>query len=205
MSADGWIYILGAAGLSLLAIALLTQFSDSDLLAPYVQALRITAKSAVLWVMFLACMATSVFFSFDSLFSAIFPQEERKRAAQIRTVNQVAGVVSDIGMLAEKRRMEEVEALFASPDWAAYERELDKVAALANRAPRLIREEIERELYEQKSRLAKLEERRAKTLAEEKGVEGSLKVGRGRFWRAARAEEDKLQAELELAQERLSG
>ena len=39
------------------------------------QSLRIMVRSAVLWVMFLACMATSVFFSFDSLFSTIFPAE----------------------------------------------------------------------------------------------------------------------------------
>ena len=49
----------------LLAAALMALYSASDLVKPYVQSSRVIVKNAVLWVMFLACMATSVFFSFD--------------------------------------------------------------------------------------------------------------------------------------------
>ena len=66
---------------------------------PTCRALRLIVKNAVLWVMFLASMAASVFFSFDSHFNAIFPAEQRKRAAEIRTANQIGGVVADIGAL----------------------------------------------------------------------------------------------------------
>ena len=85
-----------------------------DLSIPYVQSVRIIAKNAVLWVMFLAAMAASVFFSFDSHFNAIFPQEQRQRAAEIRAVNQVGRVVADIGAMTQKRQLEEADRLFQS-------------------------------------------------------------------------------------------
>ena len=44
-----------------------------DISTPYVQSLRLIVKNSVLWVMFLASMSASVFFSFDSHFNAIFP------------------------------------------------------------------------------------------------------------------------------------
>lgn len=243
---------------ALLILALVVFNRKSDLAQPYVQSTRVVVKSAVLWVMFLACMATSVFFSFDSLFSAIFPQAERQRAAEIRSVNQVAGVVSDIGEMTDKRRIEQAQSLFTLPAWAAYEAELDKAMRLASEAPDKIREQMTRELEAQKSRIAKLEEQkasaqsgqaglvtrkqllvdnlarleverpeaaqkfaeqkavvsdaekrideaRAKILAEEKGVEGSGKVGRGQFYRAAKGDEEKIQSELQVARERLKG
>ena len=55
-------------------LGLLTAFARTDVIAPYAQALRIMAKNSMLWVMFLACMSTSVFFSFDSRFNVVFPQ-----------------------------------------------------------------------------------------------------------------------------------
>lgn len=239
-----------------LILAFVIAATKSDVGADYVQSARLIIKNGILWIMFLACMATSVFFSFDSLFSTIFPAEERKRSADIRAVNQVAAVVTDIGNLAQKRRVEEARALFQSQAWTTYETELDKVAALAKQAPDKIREQITLELQTQQSRIAKLEEQRAtatggqaglqskkvqlteelsrlqadrpgsvsefnaqklvvadierrideqraKVMAEEKGVEGSLKAGRGQFWRAAKAEEEKAKAELQVAKERL--
>ncbi len=239
-----------------LVMAFVIAATKSDVGYDYVQSARIIIKNGILWIMFLACMSTSVFFSFDSLFTSIFPAEERKRSADIRAINQVSGVVADIGALASKRRGEEVRALFQSDAWQVYENELDKVAALAKQAPDKIREQITIELQTQQSRIAKLEEQRAtatggqagmqakkiqlteelsrlqadrpgsvsefnaqkmvvseierrldeqrtKVLAEEKGVEGSLKAGRGQFWRAAKADEEKARAELQIAKERL--
>ena len=243
---------------ALLLLALVVLHKKSDLAQPYVQSTRVVVRSAVLWVMFLACMATSVFFSFDSLFSAIFPQAERQRAAEIRSVNQVAAVVSDIGELTDKRRIEQAQSLFTLPAWAAYEAELDKAMRLASEAPDKIREQMTRELEAQKSRIAKLEEQKAsaqsgqaglvsrkqllvdnlsrfeverpeaaqkfaeqkavvseaemrldeartKILAEEKGVEGSGKAGRGQFYRAAKGDEERVQSEIQVARERLKG
>ena len=180
------------------------------------------------------------------------------RAAEIRAINQVSGIVADIGDTATRRRIAEADALFKSQAWASYERELEKVVRLASVAPEKIREEMVRALREQETRIARLEEQRAnasggqaglaqrktslgeelsrltaerpevavavqeqktvvngierradeqraKVMAEEKGVEGSGKAGRGQFWRAAREEEGKMQAELQVARERLKG
>ena len=90
------------------------------------QSVRLIVKNAVLWVMFLASMAASVFFSFNSHFNAIFPAEQRKRAAEIRTTNQIGGVVADIGALTQKRQIEEAERLFDTDGWKAYDKQLSK-------------------------------------------------------------------------------
>lgn len=230
---------------------------QGDLLSPYIQSARIMLRNAVLWVMFLACMTTSVFFSFDSLFSTIFPQEERARAAELRAQNQVAGIVSDIGQTIATRRIQEAEALFSSPGWLAYEKELDRLAGSAQGSQKAIEdyfvsqmearrsaiaeqeerkasaksqqaglqskaiqlnEEISR-LQAQRPELAaaadqqrqvvlevqrRLDEQRARVLAEEKGVEGTGKVGRGTQWRIEKATEARIAAELQVANERLS-
>ena len=89
IAAERWIQGLTAAGVLFGGLGLLTVFARSDVVAPYAQALRIIAKNSMLWVMFLACMSTSVFFSFDSRFNAVFPKDQRERVAQLRAENQV--------------------------------------------------------------------------------------------------------------------
>lgn len=252
VTTDQWLF--GAVALAAIGLIAMLQ---SDLLTPYIQSSRIILRNAVLWVMFLACMATSVFFSFDSLFSTIFPQTERIRAAELRAQNQVAGIVSDIGQTVATRRIQEAEALFESDGWKAYEKHLDALADNAQGAQAAIEEyfvsqmeDRRRKQAEQQERLAsaesqqsglqvkarqlneeisrlqaerpeaaaavdqqrqvvleiqrRLDEQRAKVLAEEKGVEGTGKVGRGQQWRAERATEERIRAELQVANERLS-
>ncbi|MEO1793859.1 MAG: hypothetical protein AAFU50_04535, partial [Pseudomonadota bacterium] len=230
--------------------------AGGQILGDYIQGIRVMARGAVLWVMFLACMATSVFFSFDSLFSTIFPQRERERAAELRAQNQVAGVVSDVAALATRRQLSEIESLFGTEGWQAYRGNLDAIISLANRAPGAIRAQIASDIETQRQRVAELEEKRATALsgqaglaarktqlaeeigrvktgrpeaaaavaqykqsvneiekradeqrafmlAEERGVEGSGKVGRGRMWRQARSELRRITSELEVAQRRL--
>lgn len=234
------------AGVGLLLIATLVINSKSDIAQPYVQSGRIIAKNAVLWVMFLACMATSVFFSFDSLFSSIFPQEERKRAAEIRAVNQVAGVVADIGVLMQRRQAEEADALFRSEGWRRYDENLTRLARESQGAEKSIEgyfvepmEARRRAIAEQQERIAtsqssqaglvskkatmtdelsrlkaerpelagavarvkselderarNLDAKRIEAQAEEKGAEGTLKVGRGPKWREVMADLTRLQ------------
>ena len=110
-----WWDKLAVAAPIVVLVTLLIVNAGSDVLEDYTQSLRVMIRSAVLWFMFLACMATSVFFSFDSLFSTIFPASERQRAADLRAQNQVAGIVNDIGGLAAARQLSEQEALFATP------------------------------------------------------------------------------------------
>ena len=242
--------------IAMLALASLMVNRKSEVVSPYLQGSRVIARNAVLWVMFLACMGTSVFFSFDSLFSNIFPQSERQRAAAIRTTNQVAGIVADIGRLAARRQLSAAEQLFETDQWRNYEQQLNKLSALAQTAPELIRQQIRRELEERNRQLKKLQEKhanalsaqaglaarklqlseeisrlagkrpglasetlkpkadvarlqreldeqRAKTLAEERGVEGSLKIGRGPKYRESREAEALIRSRLEVARKRL--
>ena len=255
---DKLVHQVAFVAVAVMLIGPLFMARSGGIIGDYANGLRIVLGNAVLWVMFFATAGTSVFFSYISLFDSIFPAEERVRAAEIRAINQVSGIVSDIGETATRRRIAEAEALFKSEAWASYERELDKASRLASSAPEKIREEMVRELRDQESRIARLEEQRAnaaggqaglaqrktslneeltrvtgerpevavavqeqktvvsavekrldeqraKVLAEEKGVEGSGKSGRGQFWRAAREEEGKIQAELQVARERLKG
>jgi hypothetical protein len=116
-----------ALGLIVLGVLAFNFARGGDLSLPYVQSGRIIIKNAVLWVMFLACMATSVFFSFDSLFTAIFPKEERVRAAQLRAQNQVAGMVADIGSTIETRRVTELDRLFEAKGWIEYDKHLTQL------------------------------------------------------------------------------
>lgn len=128
-------YVLAGAGV---LFVLFLMIAASDVGRPYVQGTRVIIKNSMLWVMFLACMATSVFFSFDSLFTAIFPQNERARAAELRAQNQVAGMVADIGNTIETRRLPAVEELFQKDGWFAYDAQLDALFKASDGADKAI-------------------------------------------------------------------
>src|SRR5690606_38255141 len=103
--------------IAVMLIGPLFMASSGGILGDYANGLRIVLGNAVLWVMFFACAGTSVFFSYVSLFDSIFPAAERERAAEIRAMNQVAGVVSDIGATAAQRRLSEADKFFQSESW----------------------------------------------------------------------------------------
>ena len=240
----------------LLVAALVALNSASDMVKPYLQTTRVIVKNAMLWVMFLACMASSVFFSFDSRFNAIFPKEERVRAAELRAQNQVAGIIADIGQTLEMRRIQAADNLFKSDGWLAYEGELDKLATASRGAEKLIEayyveqmEERRRGIAEQQERIATAESsqsglamkktalteevarleaerpalvadvqtkksdldarakevdaKRVEAMAEEKGVEGTLKVGRGQMYRQRQGELAKLQDYYKIGEQRV--
>jgi hypothetical protein len=239
----------------LLVFALVVVYATSDIIKPYLQGSRVILKNAALWVMFLGCMTTSVFFSFDSLFSAIFPQSERARAAELRAQNQVAGIVADIGQTIDRRSAREAEALFATEGWQTYDAHLTKLAHAAQGAQgeieryfneqveaknRTIKEQQERiataqgsqaglagkkvSLTDERSRLAaerpglaadyaqkkndldgkarEIDSKRVEALAEDKGVEGTGKVGKGPVYRERMEELYKLRAAYKIAEER---
>ncbi len=148
-----------ALGLLVVGVLAFNFSRGGELSLPYVQSARILIKNAVLWVMFLACMATSVFFSFDSLFTAIFPKEERARAAQLRAQNQVAGMVSDIGTTIETRRIGEIDRLFQSKGWLGYDTHLTKLAQNSQGAQREIEEYFNSQI-EDKNRAIKQQQER---------------------------------------------
>lgn len=242
--------------IGLLAIALVFVYAASDIVKPYIQSTRVVAKNAVLWVMFLSCMATSVFFSFDSLFANIFPQSERVRAAELRAQNQVAGIVADIDQTITKRRLSAVDDLFVSEGWQAYDEQLARLAKVAKESEgdvekffheqaearnRAIKEQQERivsaqsgqaglsekkislsnelarlkterptlaaEYAEKKNdldqRAKEIDSKRVEAMAEERGVEGTGKVGRGPEYRARKAELNKLNDYYKIGEERV--
>ena len=109
----------------------MTVFARTDVVTPYAQALRIMAKNSMLWVMFLACMATSVFFSFDSRFNVVFPKEQRERVSELRATNQVSAIIADIGTTIANQELTQTSTLFQSEGWHAYEGQLDRLATAA--------------------------------------------------------------------------
>jgi hypothetical protein len=226
-----------------------------DISTPYVQSLRLIVKNAVLWIMFLASMSASVFFSFDSHFNAIFPAEQRKRAAEIRTTGQIGAVIADVGALTQRRQIEEAERLFSTDGWKAYDRQLTQLAQAAQGAQgeiekyfvqqmearrRAIAEQHERiataqsgqaglavkkvSLGEEMSRLraerpglaaeyaahrgeldAKAKEidaKRVESMAEDRGVEGTMKQGKGPVYRQRLSELQTLNDQYKIIQER---
>ena len=243
-------------GFGLLAVALFALYAASDLIRPYIQGSRVIIRNSMLWVMFLACMATSVFFSFDSLFTSIFPQSERVRAAELRAQNQVAGIVTDISQAIGERQSVEADALFQSESWLTYEGQLNALAKVAAESEgaieryvngqiesrrRAVKEQQERmtsaqsgqaglagkkvSLTEEKGRLATqrpelateyaakkseldlkakdIDAKRVEALAEDKGVEGTGKEGRGPVYRQRMGELNLLQNTYKIAEERM--
>ncbi|RUO97245.1 hypothetical protein [Hyphomicrobium sp.] len=253
-SAAGNKFLMFGAGL--LLVALFALYAASDLIRPYIQVVRIIIRNSMLWLMFLACMATSVFFSFDSFFTSIFPQSERVRAAELRAQNQVSGIITDIEQAIARRRANLAESLFTTDAWKAYDGELEKITQAATQSQSVIEkyvndqiEEHRRAVKEQQERIASaqagqaglagrktsltdeksslagqrpelaadyatkkadydqklkdVDAKRVEALAEDKGVEGSGKAGRGPLYRQRMGELAQLQAAAQISQERM--
>ncbi len=239
----------------LLVVALFSVYAASDVVRPYLQGGRVILRNTMLWVMFLACMGTSVFFSFDSFFTAIFPQSERVRAAELRAQNQVSGIIADIETVIGERNASETATLLQSDAWTQYQNNLEQIAGIAATSQgaldryingqiedrrRAVKEQQERmasaqsgqaglsgkkvSLTEEKSRLAadrpglaaeyaekkadldakarEVDAKRVEALAEDKGVEGTGKQGRGPVYRQRMAELGLLQNAYKVAEER---
>ncbi len=253
-SAAGDKFLMFGAGL--LLVALFALYAASDIVRPYVQVVRVILRNSMLCLMFFACMATSVFFSFDSFFTAIFPQSERVRAAELRAQNQVSGIITDIEQAIAARRASLAEALFTTDAWKSYDRQLQNITQAATQSQsvieqyvndqieehrRAVKEQQERissaqagqaglanrktSLTEEKSTLAgqrpelsadytakksdydaklrDVDAKRVEALAEDKGVEGSGKAGRGPLYRQRMDELGQVQAAAQIAQERM--
>jgi hypothetical protein len=253
--ADQLMHVTAVAGAIMLGFVLLTVFSGSDVVAPYTQALRIIARNGMLWVMFLACMSTSVFFSFDSRFNVVFPQEERKRVADLRAQNQVIGILADIEATMTNRRLEQSKQLFESDGWRAYEPHLVNLANASQSSQRDIERYFVQQMEDRRRGVAEQQERittaqtgqvglankklsmteeltrlkgerpglageysqhkseleakrrdvdakRVEALAEDRGVEGSGKAGKGQVYRQRMGELRYLEDEYEIKEQR---
>ncbi len=243
-------------GAGLLIVALFVLYAASDIVRPYIQGVRIVIRNSMLWLMLFATMGTSVFFSFDSFFTAIFPQSERVRAAELRAQNQVAGIVADIEQAIASRKTQETDALFQTEAWSGYEGQLDSIAKAAAASQgaieRYVNDQIEQRrtavreqqermasaqagqsglanrkitLTDEKARIAAerpalaaeyaekkaeydtklkaVDAKRVEAIAEDKGVEGTGKQGRGPVWRERMGELNLMQNTAKIAEERM--
>ena len=161
---------LGYIGLAVLMVGVLIVAARAHTLRSYFDATRVIVRTSVLWVMFLACMATSVFFSFDSLFSTIFPQSERARAAELRAQNQVAGIVSDIGNMISKSQLAESERLFATDGWKAYDTHLANLGRAAQSSQGEIERYFQSQMEERRRGIAQQQERIATSQSGQAGL-----------------------------------
>jgi hypothetical protein len=181
---SNWWDKLAVAAPVVVLVTLLIVNAGSDVLADYTQSLRVMIRSAVLWFMFLACMVTSVFFSFDSLFSTIFPASERQRAAELRAQNQVAGIVNDIGGLAASRRLSEQEALFSHQSWSQYAANLDHLSKVARTAEDQLQAFMERKMRERQAQLNRFQEDKSSAQSQQVRIsrrKGVLNIEIGRL------------------------
>ncbi len=145
---------------SIFAVALcLIIFSNAEIIGPYARGVRIILAHIPLWVMFLCCMTTSVFFSFDSLFSSIFPAQERMRAGELRAQGQVAGLIADLEALIKKRRNELSAKLFVNQSWKNYEKDLGHLVDTVRKAPDAIEDQVVARMKERQAALAQEREK----------------------------------------------
>jgi hypothetical protein len=255
-NSNSFVQVLTWSGSGLLLVGLFIIAAKANTLRSYFDATRVMVRTAVLWLMFLSCAATSVFFSFDSLFSTIFPQSERVRAAELRAQNQVSGIISDISATISRARIEQTKFLFETKGWADYDAQLTRLSTEAQGADKAIEahftglmEERRRGIAQQQERITtaqsgqvglvnkkqaitdelsrlkadrpgladafakakgdveekrkELDAKRVTVMAEERGVEGTGKIGKGAMYRERKAEEDKFRDVVKIAEERL--
>ena len=129
-------------------------------------------KVWLIWMVFLFSMAISVFFSFDSLFSSIFSDEERRRAGEIRAQSEVGAVLSDLKKRIETRKFEAIDTLLASNGWREYNGRLDELGKIARSAPERVEQQLLSKLQAEQSEIAKHQE----TLAQAKGQKVALET-----------------------------
>lgn len=128
-------------------------------------------KVSLICLVFLFAMAISVFFSFDSLFSSIFSDDERARSAEIRATSQVSGVLADLKTRIEDRKFEAVDTLFSSEGWKEYNTRLDELGKIARSAPELVEQQLLSKLRSEQTEIARHQE----TLAQAQGQKAALK------------------------------
>ena len=175
---------MGIVGLLALALVLLS--AGRNVFERYAQTGRIVFRHLALWLMFLSCMAASVFFSFDSLFTTIFPADERSRAAQLRARSQVSVLVATMSDTTAQRRLEERAALLSKAEWRSYSKTLDQLGVdLRGAVPTL------------DAKLSEIENARRKSEADRKGKLSAIENERDRL--ETRAEE--IDEEIEIARE----
>ena len=109
-ASDMWLQARFGVGLATLIAmtiaAAVVALSFRAIAADLAGILRVVFDHILLWVMFVACMAASVFFSFDSLFNVVFPETERAAppSSVLRAVRTRSPIASDPRLSANASR-----------------------------------------------------------------------------------------------------
>jgi predicted nucleic acid-binding Zn-ribbon protein len=175
-------------------------FRANEFVRPYVQGLGVIAKSTVLWVMFLASMTASVFFSFDYHFNSIFREKLRKETAESRAQEKLPKVMNDLSSKVRARSKTEKDALFTEEAWKKYEQQLDRVKEVANRSPELVRIRDEQDSAKRQERAAELERQLATLTIQVKPLE-QRKVDIDERLEKSNSQHQKIQETLEEQRE----
>ena len=240
----------------LLLAGLFALYSASDIVQPYLQGARVIIKNSMLWVMFLACMSVSVFFSFDSHFSGIFPKPSASappncaRKTKFPAFSPTSATRSPTRVLPRRslystaklgapttsksvnsrrlhrppRSRSSVISTTSSRIAIARSSRSKSASSPRNRARRASparkphlptnwpqlegqRPGLAAEFAEKKSaldaRAKEVDAKRVEAMAEDRGVEGTGKVGRGPMYRQRVDELGKLQDYLKIGEERV--
>ena len=141
---------------------------------------QIMVRQAIPFAMLATCMFASVFFSFDSLFSNILPDDERRRIADLRSKTETAGIISEISDTTTQTYLSEVQSLLSGPAWQAYKDRLDDLTKRLGQLPG----EAQTFLSEQeRSRLTQSSQRQSERLKlenERRAVDQPPTADRGR-------------------------
>jgi hypothetical protein len=156
--------VTGLIGVAIALLLTATLITHRDIGEVYMASGRTILRNLPLWVMFLMCMAASVFFSFDSLFTRIFPPAERARASDIRAQRDLAAVLADTSQRVAKAEADAIDAVFESGVWSRYNASAEEILASSRKAIESLRVRSAKELSaateaatRQRAELARLE------------------------------------------------
>lgn len=199
-----------ATPLILVAIALLiasTFITSRDIQNAYSTHARTILRNLPLWFMFLLCMGASIFFSFDSLFTRIFPPAERSRAGEIRAQRDLSVILTEAAHRVDERKTKAVRDLFTGEAWKNYDSTTQRLLEAANIAPDKLRdlhsEGIARAtnaISQTRSELARLEAQKDRLERQKRDLTGNVSDLRAELARIDK-EADQLKA---LLQEKIS-
>ena len=122
---------------------------------------QIMVRQAIPVAMLATCMFASVFFSFDSLFSNILPDDERRRIADLRSKTETAGIISEISDKTTRTYLDELETLLNGPEWTAYKGRLDELSKALAELPTKASAYL---TVQERSRLAESNQRQSERL-----------------------------------------
>ena len=177
--------VTGLVGVAIALLLIATLITHRDIGEVYMASGRTMLRNLPLWVMFLMCMAASVFFSFDSLFTRIFPTAERARASDIRAQRDLATVLAETRQLVAKSEADAIDAVFASASWKRYTDNTEDILASSRKATEALRARLSDEVSAasqaatlKRAELARLESERSTLKARRDRLEKDLAESR---------------------------